>query len=156
MPSHPPDAAAGQRHASDSPRGRRAALSRTELAAIAVPWITALFLPAIRIVGGPPVRGLELLEHGWRAAESGVLAWCANPLFGVAMLLAAVGAYAAAGCVSGVGLVLALTSFAAPQVARASGAAVPELYFEPGFYLWLLACLALPAWCWSALWRRRR
>lgn len=137
-------------------RRPRRPVSRTELAAIAVPWLTALFLPAVRIIGGPPIGGLELLERGWLGAASGVFAWYANPLFVLAMALAAAGAYAAAGSIAGVGLVLALTSFAAVDVARQAGAAVPDLYFEPGFYLWLAACFALPAWCWAAVWRRRQ
>lgn len=134
---------------------RREQLRRTELVAIAVPWLTSMFLPAIRIVGGPPIKGLELLLRGWQATGSGVLAWYANPLFVLAMALAAAGWYAVAGSLAGVALVLALTSFAAAAVARAAGAPVPQLYFEPGFYLWLFACFALPAWCWAAEWRRR-
>lgn len=156
MRSRPADIASGQRQTDDSGRRRRRPVSRTELAAIAVPWLAALFVPALRIVGGPPVGGLELLERGWQAAGSGVLAWYANPLFVIAMGLAAAGAYVAAGSLSSLGLVLALTSFSAVSIARAAGAPVPELYFEPGFYLWLLACFALPCWCWAAVWRFRR
>ena len=134
---------------------RREQLRRTELAAIAVPWLTSLFLPAVRVVGGPPIKGLELLLRGWQAAGSGVFAWYANPLFVLAMALAVAGWYAVAGSFASIALLLALTSFAAADVARAAGAPVPQLYFEPGFYLWLFASFALPAWCWAAEWRRR-
>lgn len=129
---------------------------RIELAAIAVPWFASLFLPALRIVGGPTIFGLELLTRGWQAAGSGVFAWFANPLFVAAMALGAAGAYAVAGSVASVGLLLALSSFGAADAARQAGAAVPEMYFQSGFYLWLSAQIALPAWCWLAFWRRRR
>lgn len=116
----------------------------------------SLFLPAARIVGGPPISGLELLARGWQGTAAGVFAWYANPLFVAAAVLAGAGSYAVAGSLAGVSLVLALTSFAAADVAREAGAAVPEMYFESGFYIWLAAQLALPIWCWAAVWRRKR
>ena len=80
-------------------------------------------------------------------------AWYANPLFAAAVALALLGAHRSAGVASGLGLVLALTSFAAPGLARNNGAAAPDLSFEIGFYLWLTAQFAMFLWCWGNVYR---
>lgn len=128
---------------------------RAVLAAIALAWVASLFLPGADVAGGPSVSGLEVLARGWRGAESGVFAWYANPLFIVALALAAWRFDAAAGALACVACVLALTSFAAAETARGAGVAVPPLSLAAGFYLWLIALIALAAVSWLRVWRRR-
>lgn len=122
-------------------------------AVLAVLWAASLGLPAIRVAGGPELDGLDVLVQGWRGASVGVFAWYSNPLFAVALLAAVLRWPRAAGVASGVGLVLALTSFAASSLAQSTGGAAPELAFGIGFYLWLLPQAVLCGWCWATVWR---
>ena len=123
-------------------------------AVLAALWATSLGLAAIRIDGGPELDGLEVLLQGWRGATVGVYAWYANPLFLGALLAAVVRQPLAAGIASGAGLVLALTSFAASNLAQSTGGEAPELALGGGFYVWLLPQVVLCAWCWAAVWGR--
>lgn len=111
----------------------------------------ALVLPAVTAPGAPVYSGFDMLLEGWRGVRGGVLAWFANPLFQVAVLLA-IGDYRrSAGVLTGIACVLGLTSFAATPLARTSGLAMPELDYAAGFYVWLAALFALLVWCWGGL-----
>lgn len=126
--------------------------SRVRLAMCAVPaalWAASLGLPAVRVVGGPELDGLDVLLQGWRGASVGVYAWYSNPLFLGALLAAVLHRPRTAGVASGAGLVLALTSFAASGLAQSTGGAAPELAFGVGFYAWLLPQAMLCGWCWA-------
>ena len=96
---------------------------------ISLGWVGALFLDALQPEGARPLTGWELLTTGWRAAEAGIWAWFANPLFGLAVCLLLMRRAQAAGAVAGVALVLALSSLATGALA---------LVFGAGFYLWLV------------------
>jgi hypothetical protein len=97
------------------------------------------------------LSGLDVLGRGWRAVDAGVYAWLANPLFVVALVACWWRSYVLAGAVSGVGAVLALTSFAAAELARGTGVAVPDVTLAAGFYLWFAAQLGVcaVAWIWA-------
>lgn len=125
---------------------------RAVLAAIGSVWALSLLFPAVQLQGGPTLHGWTLLMRGWQAAGSGILAWYANPLFLIALAAAVGGAPRAAGALSGAGLVLGLTSFAAGELAAARGLPVTGLSFATGFYVWLAAQVALVTFsCWCAI-----
>lgn len=119
------------------------------LAALVASWAAALALPAVRVGGGPTLRGFDVLTRGWQGFDFGVYAWSANPLFLFAALLCGLRFHALAGVVAGVGCVLALTSFAAAGIAESAGRAVPSFAFQSGFYLWLASQFALLVYCWA-------
>ena len=121
---------------------------------LAALWTASLGLPAVRVVGGPELDGLDVLLQGWRGAGVGVYAWYSNPLFFAAVLAALLRYPAVAGIASGAGLVLALTSFAAAGLAQSTGGVAPELAFGVGFYVWLLPQAALCGWCGATVSRR--
>jgi hypothetical protein len=121
---------------------------RAALGGIAALWLLSLVLPAIEI-SGTALDGVDVLRRGWQAAREGVLAWYANPLFVIALLLAAAGRARSAGVLAGIGLLFGLTSLALEDVARASGAARVSVSLRLGFYLWLGAHGALTCWAWA-------
>jgi hypothetical protein len=114
---------------------------------IALCWVASLLLPAVTVGTGPTVDGWTLLRRGWQAADSGIYAWYANPLFLLAWLAAAGRLFRIAAVISVPGLLLGLTSLAAGDLARAGGLPVSELGFRAGFFLWLLALAALAVCC---------
>lgn len=121
---------------------------------IAAAYVGVLALPALSIPGVGTYSGLDMLFEGWQGVRAGVIAWFANPLF-VAAVALAIGEYRrAAGSASGIGLVFALTSFAAVDLAAQNGVALPELGYLAGFYAWLALQLVLLAWCWIGIARR--
>jgi hypothetical protein len=104
-------------------------------------WCISLWLPAAAVAGGPSLDGLEMLRRGWRALGSGVVSWLANPVFVLACLTALLGHSRAAGALAGVACLLALTTFAAPDLAARGGRGIPPVTWQAGFYVWLLAQL---------------
>lgn len=114
-------------------------------------WASSLALPAIAPRNGEVLTGFDALLRGWRAAEAGVYSWYANPLFVLATIASVFGRFRTAAVLAGLGLLLALTSFAASALARNSGIPAPELGFGPGFYLWLAAQTGLLLWCSTVL-----
>lgn len=124
---------------------------------IALCWTGSLLLPAVTAGSGPTVDGWTLLRRGWQAADSGVYAWYANPLFLLAWLAAAGGLMRIAAVISVPGLLLGLSSLAAGDLARAGGLPVSEISFRAGFCFWLLALASLAAaCCWRAFTVRER
>lgn len=121
---------------------------------IAAAYIGVLGLPALSVSGVGTYSGVDMLFEGWQGVRAGVVAWFANPLFVGAVALAIADYRRAAGSASGIGLVLALTSFAADDLAARNGVALPELGFLAGFYAWLAVQLMLLAWCWIGVVRR--
>ena len=119
----------------------------TVLAFISALWLLSLALPAVE-VSGTSVRGHVLLARGWRATDAGVLAWYANPLFVAAFCASLLSRHRTAGVLSSLSLLLALTSFASEELARARGVAVPAVAFASGFYVWLAASSMLAVWSW--------
>jgi hypothetical protein len=125
------------------------AVERSGAALAAGLWVVSLALPAVAIVGGPVLRGSDLLLRGWEALDSGVYAWLANPLFVIAVVLCVSGARRIARAVVLLALVIAVTSFRAAAALERAGTDVPDFTFASGLYVWLagfvvllLACLA--------------
>jgi hypothetical protein len=120
---------------------------RAALAVCALVWIVSLLLPAVRLSGGPALDGFDVLRDGWQAQRAGVYGWYANPAFLAALIASAAGWRRTAAAIAGVGLVLALSSFAADGTIRDAGLAAPASTFAIGFYSWLAAHAALCVWC---------
>lgn len=113
-------------------------------------WSVSLLLPAVNVTGGPTLSGAAMLVQGWQAIGSGVPSWYANPIFLLATIAALLAKPRIAGVLTGIGLTLALTSFAAPELARSNGSNVPGLVWQAGFYCWLIAQAGLLVWCCAA------
>jgi len=110
-------------------------------------WAISLALPAVAFVGGPVLRGSEMLLRGWEVLDAGVYAWLANPLFLVAAVLCWTDARRIAVSVGSLALVLAVTSFGAAAALEGAGTTVPDFTFASGFYVWLAGYLVLPPSC---------
>lgn len=106
-------------------------------------WLLSLLLPAVAVTGGPSLDGLDVLRQGWQALQSGVPSWYANPAFLLACAAALLGWPRSAGLLAGLSVLLALTSFAAPELAARGGRTVPPLSWQAGTYCWLAAQIAL-------------
>ena len=124
------------------------------LVTIVALWAASLALPAVRVAGGPDLDGFDILRQGWQGARAGVFAWYANPLFVIAVCMGLFAWQRCAGVISGLALVLALTSFAASELAQGSGTAATALFFDIGFYLWLAAQMGLLLWSWAFVYFR--
>lgn len=118
---------------------------RLLLAAAVLAWLAALMLPAIG-AGGMTFDGFAVLERGWEGAGRAVLAWYANPLFVIAIVLGLQRYRRSAVAVAFVSLALALSSFATNELAASMGQAVPDVTLHVGFYVWLASYVALCIW----------
>src|SRR5690606_13391768 len=118
---------------------------RLLLAAAVLAWLAALKLPAIG-AGGMTFDGFAVLERGWEGASRAVLAWYANPLFVIAIVLGLQRYRRSTVVVAFAALALALSSFATNELAAWTGAAVPDVTLHSGFYVWLAAYVALCTW----------
>ncbi len=92
--------------------------------------------------------------RGWEGARYGILAWYANPLFLLAVLLTMMRYFRAAGTLAGLAAVIALTSFAAPTLAEWFGTSATSFTFRAGFYVWLLGIVLLFAGLFGLLGKR--
>jgi hypothetical protein len=124
---------------------------RAAAAACLALWCISLWLPAVAVAGGPSLEGFDMLRRGWRALGSGVPSWLANPVFVLACVTALLGRLRAAGVLAGVSCLLALTAFAAPDLAERGGRGVPAVTWQAGFYLWLWAQLLFLIFTWAAI-----
>jgi hypothetical protein len=106
-------------------------------------FIAAMPLPAIDGAGFPAFSGFDVLKQGTSAWRDGVVAWYANPVFLVALIAGILRRHKLALGAATVGILLALSSFTAGTMAESTGRSVPAFGFEIGFYLWLLAFVAL-------------
>jgi hypothetical protein len=122
--------------------------------AAAALWLLALLLPAIDPRGGRNMPGYEILLSGIKAADFGVFAWFANPLFWIAFACALFQYHRAALVISGLSLFFALQSFAAAPLARRLGAPAVDIAFDVGFFVWLAAPALLGAVSAFTVWRR--
>ena len=122
------------------------------VALVVVIWAISLALPALAVEGAGVLTGWDVLKVGWQGIGVKLLAWYANPLFAVGVVAFAGRLFGFAGVVSGFGLVLALTSFAAREIAAGSGFPLPALTLKVGFFVWLasLCILLVISWrCWA-------
>lgn len=114
-----------------------------ELIAIAALWGVSLALPAIA-ARGSVYTGFELLLQGWRGFSYGVYSWSANPLFVAALAAAALARDRAAAALAALAVLVGATSFlAGGQLTESIGATEIQVEMRGGFYLWMLAILAL-------------
>jgi hypothetical protein len=118
---------------------------RASLALAVTAWLVALFLPALG-AGGVTLDGFDVLERGWEGLSRAVLAWYANPLFVLAVVLGGTRYRRSVVAVAFCALALALSSFATNELAESTGAAVPDVTLFAGFSVWLAAHLALCVW----------
>lgn len=118
---------------------------RLLLVAAVLVWLAALLLPALR-AGGMTLDGFAVLERGWEGASRAVLAWYANPLFVIAIVLGLQRYRRSAVVVAFAALALALSSFATNELAALTGESVPNVTLLAGFYVWLAAYVVLCAW----------
>lgn len=118
------------------------------LTAVVAIWAASLALPALAIEGAAVLTGWDVLRTGWQGAGVHLLAWYANPLFVAGVVAVAARYYGLAGVVSGLGVVLALTSFAAREIAAGAGFPLPALLLRAGFFVWLGALCALMVLSW--------
>lgn len=113
---------------------------------ICLGWAAALALPALQPGEGAPLSGWILLTNGWRAADAGIWAWFANPLFFCSVAFLLTGRDRAARVLAAFALLLGLSSLAAGPLAARAGYSIPILSFRAGFWLWLMSLFALCAW----------
>jgi hypothetical protein len=106
-------------------------------------FAASLPLPAIDGAGFPAFSGLDVLKQGAGAWRDGVVAWYANPAFVIALIIGFFRRFRTALAVATAGSLLALSSFSAGTIAGLTGRSVPAFGFSIGFYLWLLAFVAL-------------
>lgn len=102
-------------------------------------FVLSLLMPAIDGSGFPAFSGWDVLQQGASAWRQGVVAWYANPLFLVALILCWIPRFKLALVAAVAGLLLALSSFSAGMMAENAGQSVPAFSFAIGFYCWLLA-----------------
>jgi hypothetical protein len=106
-------------------------------------FVVSLPMPAIDGAGFPALSGLDVLKQGAGAWRDGVVAWYANPVFAVALIAGFMGHFKSALVVASFGLLLALSSFSAGTMAGNAGRSVPAFGFAVGFWLWLIAFVAV-------------
>lgn len=115
----------------------RLGVRRGWLLGTAVVYVASLWLPAIEGPGFPAQTGLDVLRQGAGAFRDGVVAWYANPMLWLALVLGWIGARRSALACAALGMLLALSSFSAGLAAESAGRSVPPFSYGAGFYVWL-------------------
>jgi len=96
--------------------------------------------------------GVQLLMRGFMGIFFGIVAWFANPLWVVALLLVYLKWVKTALAVSAASLVIAFTSFLA--IGKDLAVWESDIYHQhpsallPGFYLWMASLAVVPLACW--------
>jgi hypothetical protein len=116
----------------------------------------SLLLPAIALPGGEAYAGFRVLLEGWRSVALGIPSWCANPLLVLALGLLVTRYDRAATLVSGLSLVFAVSSVAAPWFAGLNSVTLPDFQFRTGFFLWLSSPFAVFAGAGCRVWQSSR
>lgn len=98
-----------------------------------------LFLPSLRSPSFPTQSGLDLFHRGPGLWRDGIVAWYANPVLLLTLLLTWFGRYRAGAVSAATGLLLALSTLTGKAAIEASGRTVPDFSYAIGFYVWLLA-----------------
>lgn len=94
--------------------------------------------------------GYEMLLMGWAAVLLGMLAWLANPLMLMAVLLSAFGVHLVSRILSGLAVAVALQSYLFEGVPFTGGSVDAENrvdYLGLGFYLWMASLVLFAAYC---------
>jgi len=121
------------------------AVSRWLALAGLLSFASSLLMPAIDGAGFPALSGWAVLEQGASAWRQGVVAWYANPIFLVAVILCWFRRFRLAFAAAAIGLLLGLSSFSAGMMAEGAGQSVPAFSFAIGFYFWLFAFAVVTA-----------
>ena len=119
-------------------------------------WLASLFLPAAVINDSMRLAGYRVFMIGIDALSAGMPGWLANPLMVFAMAAGLLQRLRLATALSAIAVVLTLSSFYAPALARARDLPIREVQFEVGFFLWLAACSLILATSAYALWAQQR
>lgn len=119
-------------------------------------WGASFFLPAAEINGTLRLTGYRVFMIGIDALAAGMPGWLANPLLFAAVAAGLMHRLVLASILSGIAVLLTLTSFYAPTLARAQGIPIEQLTFKAGFFLWLAACSLILATSLAALVMSRR
>lgn len=135
---------------------RLSARIRLGYASAVVLWLLSLFLPAAELNDSMRLSGYRVFIIGIDALSAGMPGWLANPLLAAAIVAGVMQRLRLATALSAIAVVLTLSSFYAPTLARARGLPINEVQFEVGFFLWLAACSLILATSVYALWTHQR
>ena len=102
-------------------------------------WAISFFLPAAQINETMQLSGQRVFFIGIDALRAGMPGWLANPVAAVAIVSGLMRRHKLATALSAVALVLTLSSFYAPTLARSQGMPIEQVTFNIGFFLWLAA-----------------
>jgi hypothetical protein len=122
----------------------------------AVLWAGSLALPAATINESIQLTGYRVFFIGIDALAAGMPGWLANPLAAAAIVAGVLRRLGLATALSVVAVVLTLSSFYAPTLARARGMPIEQVEFKVGFFLWIAACSLILATSFYAFLRSRR
>ncbi len=98
-------------------------------------YIVSLFMTAAVATNGEIINGLFLLLFGWAGIIAGVIAWYANPLYIISIILLLCKKYKAALILLVISVVIALQSFIGIPMENFYNQGTPST----GFYLWELS-----------------
>jgi hypothetical protein len=102
-------------------------------------FVVSLFFPALLFQENDPVTGANLLVWGWWGLILGNPAWCANPLFLIALVVFSFKKYVFALIAGGIALVLGACSFFASEYYFNEGSSTPISGLGLAFYIWMLS-----------------
>lgn len=102
-------------------------------------YIVSLFLTAAMAKNGEIVTGLYLLLFGWAGIIGGVIAWYANPLYVISIILLLFKKHKVALILLVISVVIALQSFIGIPMQNFYNSGSPST----GFYVWELSFIIL-------------
>jgi hypothetical protein len=102
-------------------------------------FVASLFLPALLFQEVDPVTGGNLLAWGWWGLILGNPAWCANPIFLIAVIAFLFRKYIFALIGSGIAFLLGTCSFFASEYYFNEASSTPIVGLGPAFYVWMLS-----------------
>jgi hypothetical protein len=108
-------------------------------------FVISLVLPALLFEEVEPVRGSTLLVWGWWGLILGNPAWCANPIFFVALLTFFAKRYMIAQITGTVAILLGAFSFFANEYYFNEASSTPIAGLGLAFYVWMFSFGVLSA-----------
>ena len=119
-------------------------------------WVVSCLLPAAEINESIQLTGYRVFFIGLDALAAGMPGWLANPFAAAAIVSGLLRRMTLATALSGVAVVLTLSSLYAPALARSRGMPIEQVEFKIGFFLWLAACsLILATSCYALISSKR-
>jgi hypothetical protein len=101
-------------------------------------FIVSLFLPALLFQEVDPVTGATLFGWGWWGLLLGNPAWCANPVFLIALVIFLFKKYGFALIGGSIAFALGLFSFFASEYYFNESSSTPIAGLGPAIYVWML------------------